>query len=101
VHSVVLTVATQGAYDASTGAYSETSVSYTGRAVFDLVATFVRDSFPDYVAGPMDEAVWLEGLTTAPKEGQSVAITSINYTIVAVRDVLRSGGLFQCIVRAE
>ena len=100
VPACTLSWVTQGAYNTTTGTYAETPGSDTGRAVIDTVKP-VTDIFPDYVAGPGDELIFLEGLTTAPKEGYKVTIGSVVRHIRQVQDIVGAGSLFYVIARKE
>lgn len=97
VVAATVTRETLGAYDAATGAYSKTTTSQTGRAVIQGVAA-MRDVFPDFVAGPADEAILLEGFT-AVAENDKVVIGSTTRLVVAVQDIGGAGTLFNVIAR--
>lgn len=93
VHSAILAYDTQGAYNAATGAYAETTTTANGRLVVATGAP-VGDIFPAYTVGPHDELLWLEGFTTIPEEDWRVTANSITWEIKAVQDVLAAGSAF-------
>ena len=97
--TATVTKTAQGAYNATTGAYAETETDYTGRGV---VATerALTDYFPDYVAGPADTLVYLEGLSAAPAEGDKLALTGHSDRIIRrVGDVVGAGTFFAVVAR--
>ncbi|APX88648.1 hypothetical protein BV394_01970 [Brevirhabdus pacifica] len=100
IQSATISYDTQGAYNATTGTYATTTTTLTGRSVVDQV-TPARDIFPDYVIGPRDEMVLLEGFTTVPKETWTLTFSGKDHTIMAVQDIVSAGTLFYVIVRRK
>lgn len=100
VQSATLGREVQGAYDAGTGTYTMTNATgfpQTGRVVVDGVKP-IGDIFPDYVIGPSDKLVLLEGFT-ACQETDSLTFDSVVYTVKQVRDILGVGSLFYVVCR--
>jgi hypothetical protein len=97
VHAATVTTTAQGAYNAATGAYSETDSEETGRAVFANERP-VRDIFPDYQVGPGDQLLLVEGVTSLA-EGNAVTINSVEYVVRAVQDIAGAGALFYAVAR--
>ncbi|QDP65866.1 MAG: hypothetical protein Unbinned7865contig1001_65 [Prokaryotic dsDNA virus sp.] len=97
IHNASLTYDTQGAYDFDTGEYALTPVTATGRAVVDTVKP-VADIFPDYIAGPGDELILLEGFTSC-KENYRLTISGDTWHIGRVQDIVAAGSLFYVVAR--
>lgn len=97
IHAATLSRDVQGAYDPVVGAYAITTYSATGRVVVDTV-TPVADIFPDYVIGPSDQLVMLEGFTTCA-EADRVTFAGIGHTVRRVQDIVAAGTLFYAVVR--
>ena len=98
VHVATLGYVTRGAYDHATGGYAETPVSLSGRAVV-ATETPIADAFPDYVAGPGDELVLLEGFTATPKEGWELTFSGRTRVVRRVQDIAGAGTLFYAVAR--
>lgn len=99
VHSASLEVDAQGAYDATAGTHALTTTTYTGgRAVLDMTRP-PADIFPDYVVGPRDQMILLEGFTSVPEEGWRVIFAGTTYDLQAVQDIAKAGTLFYVIGR--
>ena len=92
-----LTRTLQGAYDPFSGGYTTTTVTATGRALFDT-STKIEDAMPGYVAGPSELLAWVEGLSFTPKENDAIAIGGTDYTVKAVGDIVGAGSFFACAV---
>lgn len=87
-----------GAYDTTTATRSTYKEWRSDcRALFSTEQP-VTDFFPDYIQGPGDELVFLEGLTAVPQEGWLLC-TSHEYTVVRSQDVLRAGAIAWVVVR--
>ena len=97
VHAATLATKTQGAYSTANGAFAYSSTSTAGRVVVDTV-TPPGDLFPDYVAGPGDELLLLEGFT-ACKEGDVVTYQGKDKTVAKVQDIAGAGTLFYALTR--
>ena len=67
IHTATLNWSVQGAYDPDAGTYSTTPASDTGRAVEDTTRP-IGDVFEDYIVGPGEVLVLLEGFTSVPEE---------------------------------
>ena len=94
----LLTSTTYG-YDASIGAFSpvaETSIT-GGRAVVETAAV-IKNRFLDYVSGPDDIVLALEGFTTTPKVGWRVAYNSQTKVIKAVGNIVGNSTFFEVVV---
>lgn len=98
VHVATLTKTTQGAYNPATGAYSTTTVTITGRAVEDSVRP-VQDVFPEYIVGPGDVLVLLEGLSAAPVENDVLTYAGMARTIRQSQDIVAAGTVFYVVAR--
>ncbi|MDH3579973.1 MAG: hypothetical protein OEM91_05025 [Hyphomicrobiales bacterium] len=98
IKACTVTAVTQGAYNPVTHTYAETTTVETGRAVMDQ-AKPIKDVFPDYVVGPGDTLFWLEGLTTAPKENNTLTIGGVPRKITQVGDVAGAGTFFSVVAR--
>lgn len=97
VHAAALSHDVQGAYDPTTGAYSTTPSTESGRFVVDTSKPST-DIFPDYVAGSGDELILLEGFT-ACGEGWTLVGNGKTWIIRQVQDILSAGSLFYVIGR--
>jgi len=94
IHAVTLSYSTQGAYIASAGAYGTTTSTVTGaRGVLD-VSKPIGDIFPNYVAGPSEKLILIEGATATPKEGWGINFNSVDYVVKRVLDIMDAGTLF-------
>lgn len=89
---------TNGAYDADAGTHTTTTQTQTGRAVLSEAAA-VQDVFPEYVAGPADKLFYLEGLTWAPQENDTLTVGGIERHVRAVGDIAGAGSFFAVIAR--
>ncbi|MBL4700115.1 MAG: hypothetical protein JKX85_02560 [Phycisphaeraceae bacterium] len=88
-----------GEYDAVSGEYSTSEPEiWTGRALVST-GTAIRDTFPDYVAGPTDVLIYLEGLSIAPLENDRVTIKSKTRLIVYTGDIVEAGTFFAMVAR--
>ena len=101
IKACTVTRTTQGAYNATTGAYSETTTTFAGRAVITtgssvegVGASTIKDLFPGYVAGPADVIIFLEGLSGAPKENDTLTIGATTRTIKATGDIAGAGSFY-------
>jgi hypothetical protein len=88
---------TQGAYDASTGTFTVTANSITGRALFDT-ETPAADIFPDAVIGPREQMVLLEGFSAEIKEGYKLTVNSVDYEVKAAQKIVGSNSLQYAVV---
>lgn len=84
-------------YDPSSGEFTLTPSTDTGRAVVDTVKP-ISDVFPDYVVGSGDELILLEGFT-ACQEGWQIAFNGGTWHIKQVQDILAAGSLFYVVGR--
>lgn len=101
VQPCTLTKVTQGAYNAATGQYSETTTTATGRAVIATggsveggIVSTIKDMFPAYVAGPADVVMFLIELSAAPKENDKITFGGVARTIKAAGDIVGAGALY-------
>lgn len=97
VHTATLAQDTQGAYSTATASYAVSTATQTGRVVVDTV-TPASDLFPDYVAGPADELLLLEGFTSCA-EGNRVTFQGRTKTVKLVQDIVGAGTLFYALCR--
>lgn len=98
IQSGTLTRTTQGAYDPETGDYTTTTQTWLCRALFaDEKA--MADAFPAYVIGAGDRVVYVEGLTTTPRETDALTIGGQSTTVMRVGDIVGVGTFFSLIVR--
>lgn len=97
VHAATVTRATRGAYNTTTGAYAVTTASQTGRAVF-ATETPIIDVFPEYVIGPGDQLILLEGMAGL-KETDALVIGSVTRTIRAVQNIAGAGSVYYVVAR--
>jgi hypothetical protein len=97
IHPATLTRETQGAYNTTTGSYATTTTTQTGRVVVDTVKP-VQDVFPEYVAGPGDELILIEGMTSA-KENDELTFAGLTRIVRQAQDIVAAGSLFYVIVR--
>ena len=98
VQDVTLTKTTRSDYDTKSGSYIEADTAITGRGVLDTVKP-VRDVFPNWVTGPKDQLWLLEGLSSAPAEGDKLTVGSADYRVAAAQDIVGAGSLFYAIVQ--
>lgn len=98
IKTCTVTKTTQGAYSATTGAHSTTTSQEAGRAVRDESRP-IADIFPAYEAGPTDKLYYLEGLTAAPAENDTLTIGGSDMTITQVGDVAGAGTFFAVVAR--
>lgn len=97
IGAATLTRTVQGAYDTDTGTYSTTPEEQTGRSVLETTKP-INDIFPDYVIGPGDELLFLEGFTSC-RENDVLTIGAVGRTVLQVQDILGAGTLFYCVAR--
>ena len=97
IQSASLAYDTQGAYNVDTGEYALTTTTETGRAVVDTVKP-MTDIFPDYIAGPGDELILLEGFTSCD-ENYRLTMTGETWHIQRVQDIVAAGSLFFVVAR--
>lgn len=97
IHGATLEHDIQGVYDFDDGEYGLTTNSETGRAVVDTEKP-VTDIFPDYIAGPGDELILLEGFTGCA-ENYRLIMTGATWHIRQVQDITASGSLFFVVAR--
>lgn len=93
----VLTKTTQGAYNATTGAYAVTTTTHDGWAVV-ASDTPVEDVFPDYVVGPSDEMLLLN-IEVAVKENDTLVYAGRTVTIRRVKDLTGAAFLWNVVAR--
>ena len=98
VQTITLTKTALGAYNVATGAYAETDTAYTGRGVLDTVKP-MRDVFPNWTVGPKDQLWLLEGLSAAPAEGDKLTVSSVDYRIAKVQDIVGAGTLYYVVAQ--
>lgn len=94
IRSSTLTKTVNGAYNLDTGAYAVTQTTHTCRSV-EATANAVQDIFPDYVFGPSDRILFVEGLAVVPSEGDDLD----GRAVLAVGDIAGAGSFFAMIVR--
>ena len=99
IHDATLTYTSNYdfSYDVDEGNYLQSSTSITGRALFDTEKP-MNDLFPDYVVGPKEILVLLEGFSTECKEGWKLTVNSIDYTVKKVQTVAGSVSLMYAVV---
>lgn len=98
VYPVSVSYEILGAYDPITGQYPKTAVTVSGaRGMLDMGKP-VKDIFPDYIIGPTDKLLYIEGLTAVPKEGWALTFNSVAYTIKQVLDILDAHATYYVVV---
>lgn len=99
VHPATLTRRTidEAAYDVMTGQYEAAVTTQTGRAMVETQRP-MRDVFPEYVAGPGDELIFLEGFT-ACRENDHLTFGGRTRVIRQCQDLLGAGTLFYVVAR--
>lgn len=97
VMDATLTQITKGAYDAISGAHAEIRTTQTGQVVFQGSAP-VADLFPDYVIGPNDRLLMLEGFADV-RESDLITVGNKTRIVRAVLDISGAGTLFNVIAR--
>lgn len=99
IQAATLTRESEGTYDPDTGTYTPSTEEDTGRAVFASTDA-AADIFPEYVIGPSDELIYLEGFTAlAPKETDAVTAGGRTLTIMRSRDLLNTGEFYAVIAQ--
>ena len=101
IKACTLTHVTQGTYNATTGSYGETTTTATGRALITtgsssegVGSATIKDMFPNYVAGPADLVIFLEGLSMAPQENDTLTIGGVVRTIKAAGDIVGAASFY-------
>lgn len=100
IKACTLTHVAKGSYNPTTDAYGQTTTTATGRSLnatgssVESVSSTIKDHFPAYVAGPADVVLFLEGLSMAPKENDTVTIGAVVRTIKAVGDIVGAGSFY-------
>jgi hypothetical protein len=85
-------------YDFATGTYSPVSaVIYTGGRAIETTADHIDNSFPDYVNGPDDVVVLLQGFTATPENGWRVNYNGKIKTVKAIGDIVGAGTFFEVV----
>jgi hypothetical protein len=99
VFTGTLTRSTQGAYSTTLGTYTLTTSTDTCR-VIDATSNPRPDLFPNYVMGPTDRLLILEGLDSlAAQENDTIAYNSLTKTITQAADIVGVADLFMVIAR--
>lgn len=89
----------QGGYNPATGNYAQGETSRgTCRVVVETQKP-MKDLFPDLVAGPQDMLVFLEGLTSIPKEGWILRMDGTDYHVQRAQDILLNGSMAYAVVK--
>lgn len=99
IKTATLSSVANGSYNYDTGAYATTTTTISGRCVIDS-QTPASDIFPDYVIGPNEQMMMLEGFSSVPVEGWTLTLGSITYTVKRVQDIVGAGAI-QMIVALE
>ena len=99
IKTATLSSVANGSYNYDTGAYSTTTTTISGRCVIDS-QTPASDIFPDYVIGPNEQIMMLEGFSSVPYEGWTLTLGSKTYTVKRVQDIVGAGAI-QMIVALE
>lgn len=97
VQDGTLTQINRGVYDAVAGTHAEIRSTQTGQVVFQGSAP-IPDLFPDYVIGPTERLLMLQGFTGV-KEADLIAVGDKIRIIRAVMDIGGAGTLFNVIAR--
>lgn len=97
VIAATLTRTTNDIYNEEAGQYWTTATQQSGRVVVDGIAP-ARDIFPEYVIGPADELVMLQGFTSCA-ENDLLTYGGATKTVMAVQDIAGAGSLFYAVVR--
>lgn len=92
-----LTQITKGDYDVVAGNYDEIRSTQTGQVVFQGAAP-IPDLFPDYVIGPNDRLLMLEGFTGV-RESDLITVGDKTRIVRAVLDISGAGTLYNIIAR--
>ena len=98
IKACTVTKTALGAYNSATGAHATTTSNDTGRAVAGT-QTAIQDTFPAYVVGPTDVLFYLEGLSAAPAENDTLTIGGVDRTITAVGDIAGAGTFYAVVAR--
>lgn len=98
VQTITLTKTAYSSYNTTTGAYSEVDTTYSGRGVLDTVKP-MADVFPSWTVGPNDQLWLLEGLSAAPAEGDKLTVSSVDYRIAKVQDIVGAGTLYYVVAQ--
>lgn len=93
IHAATISHEVKGAYDNATDTYASTVTTDAGRCVVDTVKP-VSDVFEDYIAGPSDQLVLLEGFGMIPAENWTLEFAGRALTIKRVQDIVAAGTLF-------
>ena len=97
VHTATLTRQVQGAYNNTTDSYALSPTVQTGRAVV-TTGTPIAKIFPDYIVGPSDQLVLLEGFTSCI-ENDALAYAGRTLIVRRTQDIAAAGSLFYAIAR--
>ena len=99
IHSATLTRRTinEASYDVMYGRYEAAETTQTGRAIVETQRP-MRDVFPEYVAGPGDELILLEGFT-ACRENDHLTFAGRTRIVRQCQDILGAGAIFYVIAR--
>jgi len=73
--------------------------TYTGRIVFDLEKA--PTGYPSPTPETRVESAYLEGFTTWPSEGDTLTTSGETYFVMAVRDIVKAGGLYHVNLASE
>lgn len=99
IHSATLTRRTinEASYDVMYGRYEAAETTQTGRAIVETQRP-MRDVFPEYVAGPGDELILLQGFT-ACRENDHLTFAGRTRIVRQCQDILGAGAIFYVIAR--
>jgi hypothetical protein len=91
-----LTRKANATYNATTEAYTAAASTYTCRVVDNSGKRMgvAPGAFANYVAGPGEVLLYLEGLTVVPLKDDRIAYGAHSRTIQAVEDIVGAGCLY-------
>lgn len=99
VVDVTVTRVTQGAYNATTGAYTETETPSTGKAIL-VTERPIKDIFPTYKIGPKDQLWLIRGIASILEADELVFSGDATvYKASATQDILKAGALHYVVVQ--
>lgn len=89
-----LTKKNSNSYNTATGEYENVSSdAFSCRVLIDT-SSAIQDSFPAHTIGPKDVLLYLEGLASAPEEGDIITVSGFERTIVKTGDIVGVGTFF-------
>jgi len=98
VKAATVTKVTGSVRDQVTGAFTDTTETYTGSVTVTTRRT-MQDIFPALVAGPSDVYLIAKGFSSAPAENNKITFGGVDRNVSQVGDIVGSGSVWALVVQ--